>query len=65
VPVIGLLDGANGAERAACQAAGMDDCLVKPFTREQLTEAVRRWLPPQLIEPSDPTGKPSHSKLAA
>lgn len=32
------------------QAAGMDDLLAKPFTRQQLAAALARWLPPQLVE---------------
>lgn len=32
-------------ERQNCFAAGMDDCLTKPITRDQLAAAINRWLP--------------------
>ena len=33
-----------------CRAAGMDDYLAKPYSREQLGLVMARWLPVQLLE---------------
>ncbi|MEZ4334355.1 MAG: response regulator [Myxococcota bacterium] len=45
LPIVAVT--ANGAkeDREACLAAGMDDWLTKPFTRDQLTACLARWLP--------------------
>jgi signal transduction histidine kinase/ligand-binding sensor domain-containing protein/CheY-like chemotaxis protein/HPt (histidine-containing phosphotransfer) domain-containing protein len=45
LPVIALTADATSEGRAACLAAGMDDHLAKPFTREALRAMLRRWLP--------------------
>jgi signal transduction histidine kinase/ligand-binding sensor domain-containing protein/CheY-like chemotaxis protein/HPt (histidine-containing phosphotransfer) domain-containing protein len=45
LPVIALTADATAEGRAACLAAGMDDHLAKPFTREALHALLRRWLP--------------------
>jgi CheY-like chemotaxis protein len=44
-PIIALtgLDPAN--ERQACLKAGMNDFITKPFTQEQLNNAIIQWLP--------------------
>lgn len=44
VPVIALTADATREGRAACLAAGMDDYLPKPFTREALHATLARWL---------------------
>ena len=44
LPVIALTADASGAGRAACRAAGMDDYLSKPYTREALHAMLARWL---------------------
>ena len=46
VPVIALTADATAEGRAACLAAGMDDHLAKPFTREALRAVLGRWLAP-------------------
>jgi two-component system, sensor histidine kinase len=43
-PVIAFTAGTQEDDRELCRAAGMDDYLVKPFTPEDLTGAVARWL---------------------
>jgi CheY-like chemotaxis protein len=45
LPVIALTADATAEGRAACLAAGMDDYLAKPFTREALRAVLGRWLP--------------------
>src|SRR5262249_17836345 len=44
LPVIALTADATAEGRNACIAAGMDDYLTKPFTREALREVLGRWL---------------------
>jgi CheY-like chemotaxis protein len=45
LPVIALTADATPEGRASCLAAGMDDHLAKPFTREALHAMLTRWLP--------------------
>jgi signal transduction histidine kinase/ligand-binding sensor domain-containing protein/CheY-like chemotaxis protein len=45
LPVIALTADGTAEGRAACLAAGMDDYLAKPFTREALRSVLGRWLP--------------------
>jgi CheY-like chemotaxis protein len=44
LPVIALTADGTHAGRTACLAAGMDDYLAKPVTREALHATLRRWL---------------------
>ena len=43
VPVIALTATATDEDRQQCIAAGMDDFLSKPFTREELVQVLRLW----------------------
>ena len=54
LPIIALTANALKEDRDACIAAGMDDYLVKPVSREQLWAVLSRWLRDAL--PSDPDG---------
>jgi signal transduction histidine kinase/DNA-binding response OmpR family regulator len=44
VPIIALTANALEGDREICIAAGMDDYVAKPFSREQLTATLSRWL---------------------
>lgn len=44
VPIVAVTANAFAEDRERALAAGMDDYLVKPFTRESLLGVVRRWL---------------------
>ncbi len=45
IPIIALTANVIKGVREACLAAGMDDYLGKPFSREQLAAVLKRWLP--------------------
>ena len=45
IPIIAITANALDGDREACLTAGMNDYLSKPFTRSQLIEMIRRWLP--------------------
>jgi signal transduction histidine kinase/CheY-like chemotaxis protein/PAS domain-containing protein len=42
-PVIAVTAGALDGEKSDCLAAGMDDVLVKPFTRRELLNMIEQW----------------------
>ena len=45
LPVIALTATAGDADRQQCLDAGMDDFLVKPYTRDELATLLARWAP--------------------
>jgi CheY-like chemotaxis protein/HPt (histidine-containing phosphotransfer) domain-containing protein len=44
VPVVALTAHAEDDMRQKCLAAGMDDLLVKPFKKAQISQTLRRWI---------------------
>ncbi len=44
VPIVALTANAMKGDEQACLAAGMDDYVPKPFTRDQLVAVIERWL---------------------
>lgn len=52
LPVIALTANAVAGDRERCLHAGMDDYLAKPFTQEQLTTLLSRWLPAEDLPPA-------------
>jgi len=45
LPIIALTANAMSDDRQRCIAAGMDDYLAKPFSKEQIRHLLERWLP--------------------
>jgi signal transduction histidine kinase/CheY-like chemotaxis protein len=45
LPIIALTANAMPDERKRCEAAGMNDYLAKPFSRHELGERIKKWLP--------------------
>jgi CheY-like chemotaxis protein len=45
IPIIALIAHALDGDKECCLAAGMDDCLIKPFSLPKLSAAISCWLP--------------------
>jgi two-component system sensor histidine kinase/response regulator len=44
VPIIAVTASGTGGERAKCLASGMNDFLLKPFRREELSVKIKKWI---------------------
>jgi len=54
-PIIALTANAMTGDRERCLSVGMDDYLSKPFTQEQLSAILARWLPQKAVGSQQPT----------
>ena len=52
MPIVALTANALVGDADVCLAAGMDDHLAKPYSRNQLGSLMARWLPAHLVEGS-------------
>ncbi len=59
LPILALTAADADSDRAACQAAGMDRVIGKPFTRDQLVQALHAAGPPR-PPPAAPQPGPQH-----
>ncbi|TWH46717.1 ATP-binding protein [Sporomusa sp. KB1] len=54
-PIIALSGKSMPDEQQQCLAAGMDDCLVKPVSLQDIKQMVERWLPQEATDSIDKT----------
>jgi CheY-like chemotaxis protein len=50
LPVVALTANALVGDAELCRASGMDDHLAKPYTRKQLAQLLKRWLPSHCLQ---------------
>jgi CheY-like chemotaxis protein len=59
IPIIAVTASGGAGEREKCLQAGMDDFLLKPFRKEELSDRITKWLSP--ASHSEPAGKSSET----
>ncbi|CAG7855772.1 two-component system, NarL family, sensor histidine kinase BarA [biofilm metagenome] len=64
IPIIALTAHALAEDEAKCKDAGMDAWVTKPFTRQDLSKSLLRWLPDDLIVSDQPPLKTDIKTLA-
>jgi two-component system, sensor histidine kinase len=64
IPIIALTAHALSEDEAKCKAAGMDEWVTKPFTRQDLSKTLQKWLPKPLIISDQPALKTDIYTLA-
>lgn len=65
VPIIGWTANAVGDEAGLCQAAGMDDLLIKPTDMKRLKETLKKWLLISGIKADSPAGPSANGSKQA
>jgi two-component system, sensor histidine kinase len=63
IPIIALTAHALSEDETQCKEAGMDEWVTKPFTRQDLSKALQKWLPEQLLISDQPALKTDISTL--
>ncbi len=57
IPIIALTAHALTEDEAKCKEAGMDEWVTKPFTRQDLSKILQKWLPKKLVISDQPALK--------
>jgi two-component system, sensor histidine kinase len=64
IPIIALTAHALAEDETKCKEAGMDEWVTKPFTRQDLSKTLQKWLPKELIISDQPALKTDIGTLA-
>lgn len=64
IPIIALTAHALAEDEAKCKEAGMDEWVTKPFTRQDLSKTLLKWLPENLVIKDQPPLKTDIETLA-
>jgi signal transduction histidine kinase/DNA-binding response OmpR family regulator len=64
IPIIALTAHALAEDEAKCKEAGMDEWVTKPFTRQDLSKILQKWLPKNLVIADQPALKTDIKTLA-
>ncbi len=65
LPIVALTANALVGDADVCLAAGMDEHLAKPYSRNQLTATMAHWLPDSMVEMTCKEGCESPASAAA